>query len=101
MKIIWCKDFEDIVNIARGQGWLFYLETRGKHYYYVYTGTEAELLCLAVEVKEPVKAKYVSVDEDGALKLAQTPILPTCARLITVSKDDGFEELLKQSFGQS
>jgi len=101
LKIIWCKDFEDIVNIARGQGWLFHLETRGNHYYYVYAGTEAELLCLVVELKEFVKAKYVSIDDDGALKLSQTPILPACARIISVDKDKGFEELLEKSLGQS
>jgi len=67
VKVTWCKDLVDLVNIARGQGWIFYYNYRGKHYYYVYAGTEAELTCISVEVKEPLKAKYVSIDEDGKL----------------------------------
>ena len=55
MKIVWCKDLEDVVNVARTQGWLFYYNFQGKHYYYVYAGIEAELLCIAVETKDPLR----------------------------------------------
>lgn len=99
MKIIWCKDLEDVVNMARSQGWLFYADIRGKHYYYVYTGTEAELLCLAVEVDQPLRAKYVSIDDDGGLKTSDRPIMPTCAKVISVARDEGFEKHLKESLG--
>jgi len=99
MKIIWCKDLDDVVNIARTQGWLFFIEAHGKHYYYVYAGTEAELLCLAVEAGEPLKAKYVSIDDDGNIKTSDKPIMPTHAKVVNVAKDEEFEELLKQSLG--
>ena len=95
MKIVWCKDLEDVVNIARSQGWLFYLNLKDKHYYYIYTGTEAELLCIAVEANEQLKAKYVSIDDEGKLKTSDKPIMPTCARVMNVAKDDGFEGFLK------
>ena len=95
MKIVWCKDLEDVVNIARSQGWLFYLNLHGKHYYYVYAGTEAELLCIAVEAKELLKAKYVSIDDEGKLVTSEKPIMPACAKVTTVVKDEGFESLLK------
>ncbi|KUO42160.1 MAG: hypothetical protein AVW05_00310 [Hadesarchaea archaeon DG-33] len=94
MKILWCRDIEDVVNIARSQGWLFYLNLKGNHYYYVYTGTEAELLCIAVEAKEFLKAKYVSIDEEGKLVTSEKPIMPACAKITTVVKDEGFEKLL-------
>jgi hypothetical protein len=99
MKIIWCKDLEDVVNIARTQGWLFFVDAHGKHYYYVYASTEPELLCLAVEAGKPLKAKYVSIDDDGNIKTSDKPIMPTCAKVVNVAKDEGFEELLKQSLG--
>ncbi len=95
MKIVWCKDLEDVVNIARSQGWLFCHNFQGKHYYYVYAGTEAELLCIAVEAKELLKAKYVSIDDEGKLKTSDKPIMPACARVMTVVKDEGFEGFLK------
>ncbi len=99
MKVVWCGELKDVINIARTQGWLFYRNLEGKHYYYVYAGTEAELLCLAVEAKEPLKAKYVSIGEEGELKTSDKPILPTCAKVISVTKDEGFEELLEKSLG--
>lgn len=99
MKIIWCRDLEDLVNIARSQGWLFHIDLGGKHYYYLHTGTEAELLCLAVEVGEPLKAKYVSIDDDGILKTSDKPILPACAKIVDVARDREFEELLRESSG--
>ncbi len=97
MKIVWCKDSEDVINIARAHGWLFHYNYREKDYYYVYAGTEAELLCLVVEVKEQLRGKYVSVDDDGKVVTSEKPLMPTCARIISVAKDAGFEELLKQS----
>ena len=83
------------MNIARSQGWLFYLNLKGKHYYYVYTGTEAELLCIVVEAKEFLKAKYVSIDEEGKLTTSEKPIMPACAKITTVLKDEGLEKLLE------
>jgi len=94
MKITWCKGIEGIVNIARGQGWIFYCNRQGRHYYYVYTGIESELLCVAVEVKEPLKARYVSIDEDGRLIPSDKPILPACAMITEVVKDEAFESLV-------
>jgi len=95
VKVTWCKDLADVVNIARGQGWVFYYNYRGKHYYYVYAGTEAELTCIAAEVREPLKAKYVSIDEDGNLSHSDKPIMPACARVTEVLRDPSFEDLLK------
>lgn len=95
MKVVWCKDIEDVVSIAYRQGWLFYRNLGGKHYYYVYAGAEPELLCIAVEAKEPLKAIYVSIDDEGKLKSSDKPIMPACARVTNVTKDAGFEELVK------
>ena len=95
MRIVWCKDLEDLINIARTQGWLFHHCVRGKSYYYVYAGTEAELLCLAVEAKTPLSGKYVTIDEEGKVVTSEKPIMPACARVMSVTKDEGFEELLK------
>lgn len=95
MRITWCKDVEALVSIARSQGWIFHHPHGGKHYYYVYAGTEAELMCLAAEATEPLKGKYVSIDEDGKLVSLDRPIMPGCARVIEVTKDETFEGLLK------
>lgn len=95
MKVTWCKDLADVINIARGQGWIFYYNYRKKHYYYVYAGTESELTCIAVEVKEPLKTKYISIDEDGRLTSSDKPIMPACARVTEVINDPSFENLLK------
>ena len=97
MKIVWCKDLEDVINIARAQGWMFHYRQRGKDYYYVYAGTETELLCLLVEAEEPLKGKYVSIDDDGKLLISERPIMPVCARVVEVIKDESFEALLEQS----
>jgi hypothetical protein len=95
LKVTWCKNLEDVVNIARGQGWIFHYNYRKKHYYYIYVGTEAELLCIAVETKEPLKTKYVSIDEDGRLVCSDRPIMPACARVTEIVKDKSFEEFIK------
>ena len=95
MKVTWCKNLADLVNIARGQGWIFYYNFRGKHFYYVYAGTEAELTCISVEVKEPLDAKYVSIDEDGKLSISDRPMMPACARITEVTRDSSFEEFIK------
>ncbi|KUO39641.1 MAG: hypothetical protein AVW06_03435 [Hadesarchaea archaeon DG-33-1] len=95
MKVTWCRDLADVVNIARSQGWIFYHNYMEKHYCYVYAGTESELTCIAVEVKEPLKTKYVSIDEDGRLTSSDRPIMPACARVTEVIKDPSFESLLK------
>lgn len=95
MKIVWCKDLEGVVNIARSQGWLFYNKLGGKHYYYIYAGIERELLCIAVESKEPLKAKYVTIGDEGNIKISENPIMPACARITNVAKDDVFEEFMK------
>jgi len=95
MKIVWCEDLEDVVNVARTQGWLFYYNYQCKHYYYIYAGIEAELLCITVEAKDPMKAKYASIDDDENLVTSEKPIMPTCAKIARVAKDDGFEGLLK------
>ena len=95
MKIVWCKDLGDVVNVARTQGWLFCYNFQGKHYYYVYAGIEAELLCIVVEAEEPLKAKYVSINDEGKLVTSEKPIMPACARVTTVAKDEGFERLFR------
>jgi len=95
MKIVWCKDLEDVVNVARTQGWLFYYNFQGKHYYYVYAGIEAELLCIMVETKDPMKAKYASINDEGNLVTSETPSMPTCAKVVRVAKDEGVEGLIK------
>lgn len=96
MKIIWCRDLEDVINIARAHGWLFHYTYREKDYYYVYAGTEAELLCLVVEAVARIRGKYVTIDDDGKVVISEKPIMPTCARIVSVAKDRGFEELLEQ-----
>jgi len=96
MKVIWCKDLEDLINIARIQGWLFYYNYGGKHYYYLYVGTRAEdNICVAIEAQAPIKEKYVSIDEDGKLVVSDKPIMPACARITKVAKDELFEGLVK------
>jgi len=95
MRIVWCKDIESLVSVARNMGVIFYYICRGKHYFYVYTGTEAEIIYLAVEVKGPLRGKYTSIDEDGNLVTSDKPIMPTCARVVEVEKDESFEGLLK------
>ena len=95
MRVVWGKDIEDLANIARAQGWVFYYRYEGKHYYYLYAGTEAELICFVVEAREPLKAKYVSIDDDGKLLTSDKPIMPACARITEVIKDETFEELLR------
>ena len=96
VKVIWCKDLEDLINIARTQGWLFYYNYRGKHYYYLYAGTRAEdNICVAIGAQVPIKEKYVSIDEDGKLVASDKPIMPACARITEVAKDELFEGLVK------
>jgi len=96
MKIVWCKDLKDLINIARIQGWLLYYNHMGKHYYYLYAGTRAEdNICVAIEAQAPIKEKYVSIDEDGKLVVSDKPIMPACARITEVAKDELFEGLLE------
>jgi len=95
MKITWCKDTESLINIARAQGWVFYYSYQGKHYYYVYAGMEAEIMYIAVKAEEPIKGKYVSIDEDGNLITSDKPIMPACARIVEVVKDESFEGFFK------
>jgi len=96
MKVIWCKDLESLINIARSQGWLFYYNYRGKHYYYLYAGPRAEdNICMAIEIKVPIKEKYVSIDEDGKLVTSDKPIMPACARIMEMAKDELFEGLVE------
>jgi len=95
MRIMWCKDIESLVSVARNTGVIFYYNCRGKHYYYVFTGTEAEIVYLAVDAKGPLKGKYTSIDEDGNLITSDKPIMPACARVVEVEKDESFEGLLK------
>jgi hypothetical protein len=97
MKAIWCKELEDVVNIARGQGWIFHRNVQGKNYYYVYAGVEAEIICLLVETKDQLRGRYVTIDDDGMLVTSEKPIMPACAKVIEVTKDLSFEELLNQS----
>ena len=95
MRIVWCKDIESLANLARNLGVIFYYIYRGKHYFYVFTGTEAEIVYLAVETKGPLGGKYVSIDEDGKLITSDKPIMPACARVVEVEKDESFEGFLK------
>jgi hypothetical protein len=96
MKIIWCRELEDIVNIARAYGWLFHFESAGAHYYYVYTGVESEVMCVATKSGRPLDGKYVSIDDEGKLKVSDQPIPPSCAKIIDVVRDDNFAELLSK-----
>ena len=84
-----------MINVAQIQGWMFYLNRGGKHYYYLYVGARAELFCFAVEAKERLEAKYASIDGEGKLVTSDKPIMPACAKLTEVVKDETFEELLK------
>ncbi|MFH1821867.1 MAG: hypothetical protein ABH852_05465, partial [Methanobacteriota archaeon] len=82
------------MSIARNQGWLFYKNHQGKHYYYVYVGTEREMLCLCIEAKEKIGGKYVTIDDDGKIVASDKPIMPACSRIVGVAKDEEFEKLL-------
>lgn len=95
MRVVWCKDIESIVSMARNLGLVFHYSYRGKHYYYVFTGTEAEIVYLVVEAKGPLKGRYTTIDEDGNLVTSDKPIMPACARVVEVEKDESFEALLK------
>ncbi|MEM2878334.1 MAG: hypothetical protein QXG10_02150 [Candidatus Hadarchaeales archaeon] len=94
MKIIWCKNLEDVVTAASGHGWLFHLAHGGSHYYYVYAGVESELLCMLVRCDSSVAARYVTINDDGELKTSERPIMPACARIIEVTRDEKLEEAL-------
>ncbi|MEM1689648.1 MAG: hypothetical protein QXU01_02690 [Candidatus Hadarchaeales archaeon] len=96
MRAVWCKNLEDLVNIARGFGWLFYFEKNGRHYYYVYVPLNHETICLVTEVKEPLDAKYTTIDDDGSIKLLKVPITPLCVKIVEVMEDKIFEEILKE-----
>lgn len=96
LRTIWCKDIEDLLGISRNQGWLFYLNQQRKHYYYVYVGAEPEFLCLVVEAKEQLKGKYVTIDDEGKTVTSDKPIMPACSRIVSITKDEGFEGILKQ-----
>lgn len=99
MKMIWCRDIEDLVNISRAHGWLFHFRVNEKHYYYVYTGVENELLCLVVATDKPLEGKYVSIDDEGRLKQSNQPILPSCTKIVEVERDGSFERALQSSKG--
>ncbi|MFN4133262.1 MAG: hypothetical protein ACK4GQ_02705 [Candidatus Hadarchaeales archaeon] len=96
MKVIWCSDIEDVINMGRIHGFIFYLEKNRSHYYYVYGGVESEMICMAVKSQKPITAKYVSVDDDGNIVTSDKPIMPSCAKIVRILKDDYFEELLKK-----
>ncbi|MEM2192300.1 MAG: hypothetical protein QW179_00660 [Candidatus Hadarchaeales archaeon] len=96
MKVIWCSDVEDVINMGRIHGFIFYIERNGAHYYYVYAGGESEMICMAVKSPKPINAKYVSVDDDGNIVASEKPIMPSCAKIVKIVKDDCFEELLKK-----
>jgi len=96
MRTIWCNEIEDLLSIAHNQGWLFYLKHQGKHYYYVYVGTEKENLCMSIETKEKLDGKYVTIDDDGKILISDKPIMPACSRIVGVAKDEDFEKLLSQ-----
>lgn len=95
MRIIWCSDLEDVINLGRIHGFIFHIEKAGIHYYYVYTSGESEMLCIAVRTTNPITAKYVSVDDDGAIVTSDKLIMPSCAKVVNVLKDEHFEEALK------
>ena len=97
MRTIWCNEIDDLLSISRTQGWLFYFRHQGKHYYYVYAGADPEFICLVIEVKEPLKGKYVTIDDDGKIVTSEKPIMPSCSRIVSVAKDEGFEKILAQS----
>jgi len=96
VRTIWCNEIEDLLSIARNQGWLFYYHHQGKHYYYLYVGSEREILCLAIEAKEKLAGKYVTIDDDGNIVTSEKPIMPACSRIVGVAKDEEFEKLLTQ-----
>jgi hypothetical protein len=96
MRMVWCKNLDDVVNIARSHGWLFHYSKGGKHYYYIYAGVESELMCLAVRVEEPLKTKYVSIDDEGKLKTSDQPIMPSCAKVVDILRDETFEGFLSK-----
>ncbi len=94
MRAIWCEDIDDLLAIARNQGWLFCLRQNNQHYYYVYVGTMQEILCLTIGVKEKLAGNYITIDDDGKIVTSDKPIMPACSRIIKVTKDEEFEKLL-------
>jgi len=97
MRVIWCKSIEDVISVAGAHGWIFYLSRGGKHYYYLYTGVESEALCLVARTDTPIAAKYVTIGDEGELKMSERPIMPVCARVVEVEKDSAFEALLSSA----
>ena len=95
MRVVWCRNLEDVISISRAHGWLFHYHSGGKHYYYIYAGVENELMCLAVAVNKPLEGKYVAIDDEGKIKQSDQPILPSCAKIVEIERDDSFEEILK------
>jgi hypothetical protein len=96
MRVIWCKNLEDIVNIGRGFGWIFHIEKESKHYYYIYAPIDHEVICLAIRSDEPVVARYTAIDDDGKIKFSNTPIMPVSVKIVDVDEDETFEEILKK-----
>jgi len=94
MRVVWCRNLEDIVNIGRELGWIFHIEKNGRHYYYIYIPAEHEMMCLALESENRVPAKYTAIDDDGRIKLSDAPIMPACVKIVDVDEDETFEEIL-------
>jgi hypothetical protein len=97
MRIIWCKNLEDVVSVAMGHGWLLHLQMDGRHYYYVYAGVESEIICIATRSDSPISARYVTIGDEGELKTSGKPIMPACARIVEVAEDRCFEECVRSS----
>jgi len=93
---VWCGSLEDLVYIARGFGWLYHFKKNGRHYYYVYVPINQETACLIVETREPLNAKYTTIDDDGSIKLLNVPTTSLCVKIVEVERDENFEEILKE-----
>lgn len=97
MRVVWCKSLEDVVAVASAHGWVFHLTRGDRHYYYVYAAGEHEMLCIAVRTDSPIAGRYVSIGDEGELKSSEKPILPACARVVEVARDEKFEETIGSS----
>ncbi|MEM2874429.1 MAG: hypothetical protein QW567_00170 [Candidatus Hadarchaeales archaeon] len=97
MRVVWCRSIEDVVTVASAHGWIFHLQRGDRHYYYIYAGVESEILCIAVQTNTSIAGKYVSMGDEGEMKSSDKPIMPACARVVEVARDEKFEEMIASS----
>lgn len=95
---VWVKEIEDIVNLARQIGFMMsYKVDENTHIYYVRASGGGEQVHYILTARlHPIKGKFVSLDDEGNLKVSDKPILPFCAKITEVVYDCSLTEILKK-----